>query len=87
VLAVKYIPTKLPDSSNELMTVVELAKLLRVHRSTVYRLAESGEIPAFRGGNNGWRFGSDEIDRWRFRNDDGDWRVAVPHRYGAGRRS
>jgi len=64
------------------MKVTQVAELLRVHRSTIYRMAQRGEIPAFRKGND-WRFRSEEIDRWRRSHDHGDWFLAVPHRYGA----
>jgi excisionase family DNA binding protein len=52
----------MPDP--ELMTVDELAAYLRVHPTTIYRLAKRGRIPVFRVGG-GWRFSKESIDRWR----------------------
>lgn len=52
---------KLAD--DELLTAEELADLLRVHRSTVYRLLRNGQLPAFRVGSD-WRFSRDLIEEW-----------------------
>ena len=51
------------EMTKEIVTVRDLAKYLHCHQSTIYRLAKSGGIPAFRLGG-GWRFKSGEIDRW-----------------------
>lgn len=53
------------DLSNKVLTISEVAQLLRVHASTVYRLAKAGQLPAFKLGD-GWRFNSEDVDRWRF---------------------
>jgi excisionase family DNA binding protein len=45
------------------MTVKELAKYLKVHPSTIYRLLKTGQLPAFRIGSD-WRFNVEEINRW-----------------------
>lgn len=37
--------------------------MLRVHRSTLYRMLERGEIPYFRVGYD-YRFNADSIARW-----------------------
>ncbi len=42
----------------------ELARYLKVHPNTVYRLAQRGLIPAFKVGSD-WRFNRESIDRWR----------------------
>jgi len=47
-----------------LLTVVEVARYLRVHPTTIYRLLRRNKIPAFRVGED-WRFSVAEIDRWR----------------------
>ena len=39
----------------EVLTVKEMAALLKVHRSTVYRMVRKGELPAFKVGS-GLRF-------------------------------
>jgi excisionase family DNA binding protein len=47
----------------DLLTVKEISDLLRLHPTTVYKLARQGKIPSFRVGNE-WRFRKDEIMRW-----------------------
>ena len=46
-----------------IMTIEELAKYLRLHTSTVYRMVRLGQIPASKIGNQ-WRFRKDVIDSW-----------------------
>ncbi len=51
------------DRRFRIMTIDELAKYLRLHTSTVYRMVRLGEIPASKIGNQ-WRFRKDVIDNW-----------------------
>jgi excisionase family DNA binding protein len=51
---------------DEILTVKEVSELLRVNRSTVYKLVRQGKIPAFRIGSD-WRFQADLIARWMAR--------------------
>jgi excisionase family DNA binding protein len=51
------------EMTREILTVQDIAKYLHCHQSTIYRLANRGEIPAFRLGG-GWRFKVEQIDRW-----------------------
>ena len=51
-----------------IMTVQEVARYLRVHAITVYRMIRLGELPAIRVGR-GWRFKKDEIDSWLHRHE------------------
>lgn len=51
-------------NEHEVMTVGELAKYLRIHQSTVYRLLRRKMIPAWRIGSD-WRFNREDIDKWR----------------------
>ena len=44
----------------QIMTVHELAEILRVHQSTVYRLCRQKQLPAFRIGSE-WRFRSQDV--------------------------
>ncbi len=46
-----------------IMTLEEVAKYLRVHKSTVYRLTKNGTIPATKVANQ-WRFKKAHIDAW-----------------------
>ena len=50
-------------NDHEVLTLKELCELLRVHRSTAYRLLREGKIPSFRIGSD-WRFRKDVITRW-----------------------
>jgi len=45
------------------LTVRELARYLKVHTSTIYRLLKRHELPAFTVGSD-WRFHVEAIDRW-----------------------
>lgn len=44
------------------LTIEEVAKIMRVNKRTVYRLAESGKLPAFRFGR-AWRIDSVELQK------------------------
>ena len=46
-----------------IMTLEEVAKYLRVHKSTVYRMAREGSIPSSKVANQ-WRFRKERIDEW-----------------------
>jgi excisionase family DNA binding protein len=47
----------------EILTVDDVARFLRVPKSTVYKLARGGELPASRIGKH-WRFLRHEIHEW-----------------------
>jgi excisionase family DNA binding protein len=47
----------------EILTVKEICELLRVHPTTLYKMARQGKIPSIRVGTE-WRFGKDVILRW-----------------------
>ena len=45
------------------LTIGEVAEMLRVHPTTIYRLVERAELPSFKvGGNRG--INSDSLDNW-----------------------
>ncbi|HZP45130.1 MAG TPA: helix-turn-helix domain-containing protein [Candidatus Binataceae bacterium] len=48
----------------QIMTLDEVADYLRVHPSTVYRMAKNQTLPAFKIGSD-WRFNRESIDTWR----------------------
>jgi len=50
-------------AGEEILTAAEVADLLRIHPSTVYKLLRQGELPAFKVGSN-WRFLRTSIDEW-----------------------
>lgn len=51
------------SSSSTVMTIEEVATYVRLHRSTIYRLAREGIIPGFKVGDK-WRFNKDRVDQW-----------------------
>jgi excisionase family DNA binding protein len=48
---------------SEMLTAKEMQDLLQVDRSTIYRMAESGKLPAIKVGKQ-WRFPSEQVDSW-----------------------
>lgn len=46
-----------------ILTLPEVAVLLKVAEKTVYTMAQTGQIPAFKVRGQ-WRFKHDDIDRW-----------------------
>jgi excisionase family DNA binding protein len=50
-------------ADQEILTLEEVAAMLRISRRTLYRLARAGKIPSFRIGDD-WRFRKDLIKRW-----------------------
>jgi len=45
------------------MTLGEVAAYLRLSKDTVYRMAQSGKIPASKVGTQ-WRFRQSDVDEW-----------------------
>lgn len=45
------------------LTIDELAEYLKMGRTKLYRMAQEGDIPASKVGNQ-WRFDREEIDQW-----------------------
>ena len=50
----------MPD---EILTLPEVASLLKVAEKTVYTMAQKAHLPAFKVGGQ-WRFKRVDIDRW-----------------------
>lgn len=46
-----------------MLTVKEVAALLRVSTQTLYKMLEQGQIPAVRVGSQ-WRFDRDKVEGW-----------------------
>lgn len=58
--------TEFPHVDNEenpILTLQEVAAYLRVHRSTLYRMIQRGELPVFRVGAD-YRITRYALDRW-----------------------
>ena len=47
----------------EIMTLEETAKYLKIGKSTFYKMAREGKIPAVKITNQ-WRLRKEDIDRW-----------------------
>ncbi len=45
------------------LTIDELAEYLKMGRTKLYRMAQDGDFPASKVGNQ-WRFDREEIDQW-----------------------
>jgi excisionase family DNA binding protein len=52
-----------PMADGEILTVGDVARFLRVPKSTVYKLARVGELPASKIGKH-WRFLRRDIHEW-----------------------
>ncbi len=50
-------------SKSEILTIKEVADLLKVGEKTTYTLAQSGELPAFKVRGQ-WRFTHKDIEQW-----------------------
>ena len=65
--AVLYSPAMAKQATsqplNPAWTVRQLAEYLNVNERTVYRMAERGDLPAFKVGD-AWRFRPEDIDGW-----------------------
>ena len=59
------------DRRPTIMTLEEVAKYLRVHKSTVYRMAREGTIPSTKVANQ-WRFKKARIDEWLLEREEED---------------
>ena len=46
-----------------IMTLEEVARFLRLNKSTIYRMAREGTLPAWKLGNV-WRFKKEAIEEW-----------------------
>lgn len=52
-----------PYMTDEILTLPEVAQLLKVAEKTVYTMAQKGELPAFKVGGQ-WRFRRTDLDAW-----------------------
>ncbi len=49
--------------SDEILTLKEVAKYLKLAEKTAYRLAAEGKLPGFKVGGS-WRFRRDELEKF-----------------------
>ncbi len=52
-----------PQSLRGVYTISEVAEVLRMHRTTIYRLVKRGDLPGFKIGGN-WRVNRASLDLW-----------------------
>lgn len=48
---------------DEILTLPEVAQLLKVAEKTIYTMAQKGEVPAFKVRGQ-WRFKATDLDNW-----------------------
>jgi excisionase family DNA binding protein len=58
-----FIALEVESVTDEILTVSEVAGLLKVADKTVYTMAQQGELPAFKVRGQ-WRFRRAELDAW-----------------------
>lgn len=51
------------EQASEILTLEEVAAFLKAGKRTIYRLAASDTLPAFKLGGT-WRFRRRDLDRW-----------------------
>jgi excisionase family DNA binding protein len=51
------------EAMADFLTTLQVQELLSIDRTTIYRMVQSGQLPAIRVGKQ-WRFARTEIDRW-----------------------
>jgi excisionase family DNA binding protein len=51
------------NDKSDLITIKQVAEFLNLAEKTVYRMANDGEIPAFKIGGS-WRFKRSEVEEW-----------------------
>jgi excisionase family DNA binding protein len=51
------------NQPDEILTIAEVAAFLKAGKRTVYRLAASGNLPAFKLGGT-WRFRRSDLEKW-----------------------
>ena len=57
------LPKESVSLADEILTVGEVARLLKVAEKTVYTMAQKGDLPAFKVGGQ-WRFHRADLDNW-----------------------
>ena len=59
----------------EILTLAEVAEYLKISKKTAYKMARSGDLPAFKAGKH-WRVPQAELGAWIARRSLGDGRQA-----------
>ena len=53
----------MPKNRDNVMTITELSAYLKISKSTLYKLAQEGSVPAQKVGRH-WRFHREAVDAW-----------------------
>jgi excisionase family DNA binding protein len=53
----------MPDETDSVLTIDDLARYLKVSKSTLYKLCQDGQVPGRKIGRH-WRFSKVVIDDW-----------------------
>ena len=67
-------PVDVPNSRSqlgEILTLGEVAEYLKISKKTAYKMARSGDLPAFKAGKH-WRVPQAELGAWIARRSLGD---------------
>ncbi|GER06666.1 DNA-binding protein [Iodidimonas muriae] len=56
---------------DQILTIREVAQLLKINEKTAYKLAAERKIPGFKVGGS-WRFDREEISQWIKRQTEGN---------------
>ncbi|MDM8516192.1 helix-turn-helix domain-containing protein [Desulfobacterales bacterium HSG16] len=59
------------DNNDQIFTIQELSKYLKIPLSTLYKLAQEGKLPGQKIGKH-WRFRKKAVDRWLENADEKD---------------
>jgi excisionase family DNA binding protein len=63
--AAQKLSTEEGHPASDIISVPEACDFLGVHRNTLYKLIQAGEIPAFRMMRGGrWKFRRTELEQW-----------------------
>ena len=49
---------------NKVLKLKEVARFLRVHPTTLYRMVRRGEIPCYKVGPASWRVNVEDLEKW-----------------------
>lgn len=55
--------------TDQILTIKEVAKYLKLADKTAYKLAAAGKLPGFKVGGS-WRFKRDDLEKWIEENKD-----------------
>src|SRR5487761_1195597 len=72
----RVVSAQMHDNIGPILTISEVSEILRVHRSTIYRLVKRGAFPGFKIGDS-WRVSSEALDAWLAEKTPSDLRLLV----------